>query len=121
MRSLANFSNDGPIVALERIVHRIEETTTGDFPLRTYFNQLRVLAQLRNLGNQLTELAMDNVTRFFSVEKDAAYMIAQKAEQKKFVTYLLNEIKHTDEQIADIAGVTVDFVNNVRREVKSGK
>ncbi len=118
---LANFSNDGPTVALERIVHRIEETTIGDFPLRKYFNQLRVLAQLRNLGNQLTELAMDNITRFFSVEKDAAYMIAQKAEQKKFVTYLLNEIKHTDEQIADIAGVTVDFVNNVRREIKAGE
>ena len=118
---LANFSDDSPIVALKRIVHRIEETTTGDFPLRKYFNQLRVLAQLRKLRNQLTELAMDNITKFFSAEKDAIYMVAKKIEQKKFVTYLLNETKRTDEQIADIAGVTVEFVNSVRREIKSGE
>lgn len=64
---------------------------------------------------------MDNITKFFSVEKDAVYMVAQKTEQKKFVTYLLNEAKRTDEQIADIAGVTVEFVNDVRREIKSGE
>ncbi|PRY42980.1 hypothetical protein CLV58_104110 [Spirosoma oryzae] len=122
---LANFSNDGPTVALERIVHRIEETTIGDFPLRKYFNQLRVLAQLRNLGNQLTELAMDNITKFFSVEKDAVYMVGfnqgEINAKVAFVKNLLSKVSLTIEQIADIAGVTVDFVDNVRQEIKSGE
>ncbi len=122
---LGNFEGDSSALALERIVHRIEETTIGDFPLRKYFNQLRVLAQLRNLGNQLTDLAMDNISKFFSVEKDAVYMVGfnqgEINAKVAFVKNLLSKVSLTIEQIADIAGVTVDFVDNVRQEIKSGE
>ena len=46
---LANFKGENPENALKQILVRVKETTKGDFSLNRYFNQLRVLAQLRNL------------------------------------------------------------------------
>lgn len=49
---LANFKGENPESALKQILVRVKETTKGDFSLNRYFNQLRVLAQLRNLEPQ---------------------------------------------------------------------
>jgi hypothetical protein len=49
---LANFQGENPESALKQILVRVKETTKGDFSLDRYFNQLRVLAQLRNLEPQ---------------------------------------------------------------------
>ena len=46
---LANFKGENPENALKQILVRIKETTKGEISLNRYFNQLRVLAQLRNL------------------------------------------------------------------------
>lgn len=62
---------------------------------------------------------MDNVTKFVSVEKDAAYMMAQEKEQIKFVTNLLADTDFTVERIAKIAGVSVDFVAIVQQKLKN--
>ncbi|WP_435353492.1 hypothetical protein [Emticicia sp. SJ17W-69] len=45
---LADFKEDEPENAIKQIIHRIEETAEGGFSLKRYFNQLRILAQLRN-------------------------------------------------------------------------
>ena len=117
---LGDFKGDSPEKALEQIVQRIEETARGDFPLKRYFKQLRVLAQLRNLGSNLKDIAMDSITKFVSVEKDAAYMVGlDKGEEKaeiRFVKNLLAKMSLTVEQIADIAGVSVEFVKQVQQK-----
>lgn len=46
---LADFKGDSPERALVQIIQRIEETANGDFPLKRYFKQLSVLAQLRKI------------------------------------------------------------------------
>jgi hypothetical protein len=49
---LADFKQESPENAIKHIIERIEETTEGDFSLKRYFNQLRVLAQLRNRSGE---------------------------------------------------------------------
>jgi hypothetical protein len=49
---LANFEGEKPENALRQIISRVKETTKGQLSLDRYFNQLRVLAQLRNLESQ---------------------------------------------------------------------
>ncbi len=115
---LANFKGDSPKRALEQIVQRIEETASGDFSLKRYFKQLRVLAQLRNLGGNLKDIAMDSIAKFVSVEKDAAYLVGFDKGKETFVIYLLEAGNQTVEQIADIAGVSVEFVKNVQQANK---
>ena len=54
---------------------------------------------------------------FFIKGKQEGQNIAREKEQLKFVKYLLQEGNRTFEQIADIAGTTVDFVKSVQRQL----
>lgn len=122
---LADFKGDSIQKALAQIVQRIEETTDGDLALMRYFKQLRVLAQLRNLGNNLKDIAMDSIAKFVSVEKDAAYLVGlDKGELKaeeRFIRNLLAKMSLTVEQIADIVGVPVEFVQGIEAKLSSNK
>jgi hypothetical protein len=113
---LANFQGENPESALKQILVRVKETTKGDFSLNRYFNQLRVLAQLRNLELNLKN-AMDSIAEYIKEERDVLYLRGQEREQTKFVTNLLQKLNLPFEQIADIAGVTVDFVKSVHRQL----
>jgi phage terminase large subunit len=118
---LADFKGNSPEKVLEQIIRRIEETAVGDFPLRRYFRQLRVLAQLRNLEQNLKDLAMDSIAKFVSMERDAAYMVGldigeEKAEER-IVRNLLAKMSLSSEQIADIVGVSVEFVESVKQKI----
>lgn len=118
---LGDFQGESPETVLHQIIQRVEETTVGDLALKRYFSQLRVLAQLRNLGQTLGDLAMDSITKFVSVEKDAAYMVAQEKEQIKFITNLLSKTDFGLEKVADIAGVSLEFVKSVQQKLSTQK
>jgi hypothetical protein len=116
---LANFKGEKPEKALQQIIERIEETATGDFPLKRYFQQLRVLAQLRKLEKKLKELVMDNIGKYVSQERDVAYMVgrdrAREQEQTKFVTNLLINSDFAIKKIAEIADVPIKFVKAIQQ------
>jgi hypothetical protein len=113
---LANFKGENPENALKQILVRVKETTKGDFSLNRYFNQLRVLAQLRNLELNLKN-AMDSIAEYIKEERDVLFLRGLDKGKESFVKYLLNEDNKTVEQIADIAGVAVDFVKAVQRQL----
>jgi hypothetical protein len=116
---LANFKGENPENALKQILVRVKETTKGDFSLNRYFNQLRVLAQLRNLELNLKN-AMDSIAEYIKEERDVLYLRGQERTEERIVSNLLSKMSLTFEQIADVAGVTVDFVKSVHRQL-SGK
>jgi hypothetical protein len=117
---LANFKGENPENALKQILVRVKETTKGDFSLNRYFNQLRVLAQLRNLELNLKN-AMDSIAEFIKEERDVLYLRGQEKarqeEKTRFITFLIQEGSRTFDQIADIAGAKVDFVKSVQRQL----
>ena len=117
---LANFKGENPENALKQILVRVKETTKGDFSLNRYFNQLRVLAQLRNLELNLKN-AMDSIAEYIKEERDVLFLRGldkgQEKEQEKFVRNLLTESDFTIEKIAKIAGVTVDFVKSIHMQL----
>lgn len=122
---LANFNNDTPENALKYIISRLEETTGGDLALKRYFKQLRVLAQLRKLEQKLKNIVMDSIAKYIDEKKDVAFLLgldkgeatAREKELTKFVTNLLQKLNLPFEQIADIAGTTVDFVKSVHLQL----
>ena len=119
---LANFKEENPENVLKKIIQRIEETTKGDFSLNRYFNQLRVLAQLRNIELNLKN-AMDSIAKYIKEERDVLYLRGldkgKEREQLKFITFLLQEGNRTVTQIADIAGTTVNIVKSVQLQIIS--
>jgi hypothetical protein len=117
---LANFKGESPENALKQIIHRIEETTDGDFSLRRYFSQLRVLAQLRNL-ELLLKTAMDSIAQHISEERDVLYLRGLDKGEEKIIASLLTKLNYSLDQIADIAGVSVELVKSVQQKLSETK
>jgi len=121
LRILADFKQEETDDFTVQIVQRIRETTEGDFALRRYFQQLRILAQLRNLETDLKDTAMDSLDKYVSMERDAFYMVGKERAEEKVVRNLLNKLAFSTEQAADIAGVSVEFVEKVKQKISAGK
>ena len=115
---LANFKEENPETALKQIISRVKETTTGDFSLNRYFNQLRVLAQLRNLELNLKN-AMDSIAEYIKEERDVLFLRGLDKGQEKIIESLLTKLNYSLDQIADIAGVPVEFVKSVKQRLTS--
>lgn len=113
---LANFREEDPENILKEIIHRIEKTADGDFSLRRYVKQLRVLSQLRNLEIEI-EKNMISIAEYIDEERDVLYIRGRKKEQTKFVTNLLKESVFSIEKIAEITGVSLDFVKNIQEKI----
>lgn len=119
---LANFDKENPENVLKKIIHRIEETVEGDFSLKRYFNQLRVLAQLRNLDLQLKN-AMESIAKYISEERDVLYLRGKdKAYLEKEVVFVTNLLKDSDfslDKIARLANVSIEFVKNMKETLSN--
>ena len=122
---LANFENDGAVLAIKKILVEVKNFAGSDLAEDRYFNQLRMLIQLRNLEDQFNE-AMETITKFFKEEKDPLF---RKGEAKgreegreegklKEIENLIVKLGLSDEQAAEVAGVTVPYVANVRSALK---
>lgn len=113
---LANFGGDNVEFALHQIIQRVEETSQTDFMFKRHFNQLRVLAQLRKLGVKLDN-TMDSILPFIKDEDDVLYIRGERKAKERFVRNLLTKMNLTVEQAADVVGVSVEFVEEVRQKM----
>ncbi len=109
---LADFRGNDAVEVLTQIVQRINETTESDLSLKRHINQLRILTQLRNLELNLTTV-MDSIASFFKEEKDFLYIRGQEL----IINNLLTNTDFSAEKIADLTGVSVDFVRTVQRKL----
>jgi predicted transposase YdaD len=121
---LANLGSRNTEATLIEIVPRVSETSQGNFSFRKHINQLSVLAQLRNLGIKLED-AMDSIEKLISPEKDVFYLMGEEKGQMKaeerIVRNLLTKMNLSVEQAADVAGVSIDFVEQVRQKMTQDK
>ena len=60
---------------------------------------------------------MDSIAKYIDEKRDVAFLIGQEKTEERIVKNLLSKISLTLEQIADVAGVTVDFVKSVQRRL----
>ncbi len=73
-----------------------------------------LISQLRNLELNLKN-AMDSIAEHIKEERDVLYLRGQE----KIIESLLTKLNYSLEQIADIAGVSVDFVKSVKQKLAS--
>ena len=117
---LSDFGKEKPENALNQIIHRLEETTNNQLTFQKYLRQLRVLSKLRKLDIKFDDM-IQNMAKYIDAENDYLYIRGQKEarekEQTKFVKNLLSKMSLSIEQIADIAGVSIEFVNNIKQKL----
>jgi hypothetical protein len=60
---------------------------------------------------------LDSITKYIDEKRDVAFLIGQEKTEERIVRNLLSKMSLTFEQIADIAGTTVDFVKSVQQQL----
>lgn len=127
---LANFDNEDTYRVVKAIVDNIHAVTNGDFAQNRNFKQLRVFVHLRSNIEQQFIKAMDSISSFFKEENDIYYRRGQskgeingeiRGEEKKsrvVVENLIVKLGVTDEQAAEVAEVSLDYVKTLRAELK---
>ena len=128
MAILGDFGDDNPRRVIENIVNQIVAVSKGEFSKLRHIRQLRILAQLRNLEAENISV-MDDLTNFFTVEKDFLYIRGQRDGMEKgmekgiekgkevFVKKLLRHTDFTIAKIAELSEVTVAFVKKVKKSL----
>jgi len=89
---------------------------------KKYLNQLRILAQMRNLA-PVNKMIMESLSKYFREERDMFYIRGKEMGEQKglekgkteFVKKLLLINKLTISEIADAASVTEDFIEKVKK------
>jgi len=118
---LADFGSDKEDKVVRAIIQQIQSVVYSDLASGKYFNQLRVLSQLRNLPFKIDDM-LDSISTFFKEEKDPFFIRGEeKGEAKKSYEVVVNALEkfgYTDEQAASIAGVSIEFVKEVRQSLK---
>lgn len=111
---LADFGTQPPERVVTDIVQRMEVLTESPMRFQQRMNQLRILAQLRNLQPLIDEV-MEHLLKHFKEENDVLYIRGRQHEKRHMVSNLLTQTDLDVKTIARIAEVTQKFV----REVKS--
>ena len=60
---------------------------------------------------------MDSIDQFIIEEEDVLYLRGQEKAEVRFVRNLLTKMGLTTEQVADVAGVSAEFVEDVRQKM----
>lgn len=118
---LAKFEKDSPELVMKNIIEKLKCVSGDGLSGNRYFNQLRVLVQLRKLQTQFNK-AMEPISTFFKEEDDIFFQRGEiKGEAKgkvegkvEVIRNLLMKLHLTDEQAAELAEVSVAFVREIR-------
>lgn len=118
---LGDFGKDSPQTVLTKVAIEILQDAKGDLLKEKRKNQLRILAQLRNLVAENIEI-MEPVSSFFKKERDIFYIVGQRMgmekSKSKFVKNLLSATDFSNEKIATITGVNETFIQKLRVGIK---
>jgi hypothetical protein len=126
---LADFGDDDPGLIIENIVTQVVAASKGNFSKLRHVQQLRILAQLRNLAPDNLKI-MDSVANYMSEEKDIFYRRGElkgiekgmeKGIEKGKAVFVKNLLLNTDFSIAKIAvlsEVTEAFVRKIKKTLK---
>ncbi len=125
---LSNFGEDTLKIAIEKIIHKLDETSKGELTFKKHINQLRILSQLRRLDLKIEEI-MESIFKYINIEEDTLFKkgieqgIEQGMTQKEFeknhafVKSLLQDTDFDKTKIAKLAAVPVAFVENIAKEI----
>ncbi|TDO20309.1 RpnC/YadD family protein [Pedobacter duraquae] len=118
---LANFDKEDSFQVVKSIVDGIQSAGDDDFAKSRYFKQLRIMLQLRKNIEQQFEQAMQSVSTFFKEENDFLYRKGEiKGADKKSHAVVMNlivKLGFTDDQIAELAEVELEYIKKIRAEL----
>ena len=80
---LGNFENDDEEQVIENICHEVKAADAAGLTGEKHYNQLRILANLRNININSKFKDMISVSSFFKVERDVCYQMGEERGMKQ--------------------------------------
>jgi hypothetical protein len=118
---LSDFNKQKPEEVIRQILNRLKEIGAEEITLRKYIRQLSVLARLRNLTGE-THKQIRDMGLTYNIKEDYLYQEGRKQEKEELIADLtlkmLKDKTLTIEKIAQLLGVTTDYVKQVEKELK---
>jgi predicted transposase YdaD len=122
---LSNFKGRKPAEVLKGILRKLKEVSGEEITLRKYVRQLAVLARLRNL-TQETQKQVTNMGLLYDITKDYLYQQGmekgiekgQQETKRQMIESMLKIETISLENIATVAGVPVEYVQQIAEELK---
>ena len=115
---LSDFDGVSPEVVIAKIITRLQQLTDKKLRLTKYEKQLEILSKLLKLQKQtiqtITQMGWE-----YELETDIRYLQGIEKKNIQVVTNLLvnNEFNFDVNTIADFAGVSVEFVENIKKNL----
>ena len=128
MAILANFKDATPGIVIDQILQRLKELLGQSKRLGKYLRQLEVLSKLRNLQPEVI-IKLEAMSLVYDLETDIRFLQGTEkgieigtektkhAEKRLFVTNLITETEFSNEKIAKLAYVSIEFIEQIRKEL----
>ncbi len=113
---LGDLKGADPYEVTEKIVKAIDQEPVPVSEKEKRANQLRILSQLRTFES-FFEKAMVKVASFFKEERDPFYKRGELKGKAEVVKNLISKLGLSNEQAADVAEVSAEFVADIRAKL----
>jgi hypothetical protein len=113
---LSDFNKQKPVEVIRQILSKLKEIGTDEITLRKYIRQLSVLARLRNLAKE-TQKQINKMGLTYNITEDYLYQEGQKTKERDIVIKMLKDKTLSIEKIAELVGVTVEYVKQIEKEL----
>lgn len=111
---LGDFKSDPPLTAIKNILKDIQAADNEDLAEQRYFNQIRVLLQIRDLETQFDEV-MESISTFFKEERDPFYKRGEKKGEHKKALQIARRLKRMGLPIHDIVKATSLSIDEIEK------
>ena len=126
---LANFGTEEPKSVVYNIIDEVIASSKGPLDRQRYIQQMHILGKLRKLvsvNSMIMESITDYLLKNVDLKSDVIYQMGEKEgkiegkieSQFEVVKNLLTANRFTTSEIANFAGVTEDFVEEIKASVK---
>ena len=120
---LTNFKKEQAEQVIAQIIKNLKRSVGNDPVIERYTKQLVVLSRLRNLES-VTKKQLEDMPITYDITTDGLYLEGiEKGIEKgitentiKLIRNMLNESSLSVEQIAKIADVSIDYVEQIQRK-----
>src|SRR6187402_2655368 len=119
---LGNFEKDGEEKAVENIYNEIKSADAAGLTGEKHFNQLNILVKLRNKNINLKFKNMISVSSFYTVEKDARYLIGKEQgieQRQKQIAIRMKNLECEVEFIAKVLNISIEEVLELQKEISN--
>jgi len=113
---LGNFSSTQPAQASAQIIERLQQTSADGTELSRHLQQLRILANLRQLIPFIEQI-MESITNYIKEEDDYFFKKGEKKGKQEAILRFLKAGILTTKQLSTFFEVSEEFVEELRKQL----